>query len=74
MIIGCINKKEEIKLNEVTVNDVQKDNINWINDELGLKNAFILQDKMVREDDKFFTYGRNIVLPKLISKKAISKI
>lgn len=70
LIVGCNNKKEEVKVFGVTVNDLQKDSIDWINDELGFDNAFMLKDTMVREDDKSFAYGSNIVLPKLISKKS----
>jgi len=70
LIIGCNNKKEEVKVFGVPINEVQKDSINWINDELGFDNAFLLQDTIVREDDKSFAYGSNIILPKLISKKS----
>lgn len=70
LMSGCNNKKEVIKVFGVTVKEVQKDSINWINDELGFENAFRLQDTIVKEDDHSFAYGSNVVLPKLISKKS----
>lgn len=70
LMSGCNNKKEVIKVFGVTVKEVQKDSINWINDELGFENAFRLQDTIVKEDDQSFAYGSNVVLPKLLSKKS----
>lgn len=67
LLIGCNNKKEEIKVFGLTVNNADKNQIQWINENLGFEEAFSLKDTLLRDDDKLFAYGTDLVLPKLVS-------
>ncbi len=69
LFVSCNAKKEEVKVLGITVNDIQKDNINWINEDLGYDIAFQLKDTIQRQDDTLFAYGTHVKLPEFVNKK-----
>jgi hypothetical protein len=69
LFIQCKNDQNHSVNSNQKVDSLHVANqVNWISEELGIADAFVLKDTVSQKDDPLFAYGTNMELPKLISK------
>lgn len=69
-MMNCHRKQPEkpftkqVKEKEISI----ESGIRWLNNKVGVENAYELKDTALREDDAIFVYGTNATLPKFVRK------
>ncbi len=68
LLAACSNNQSTIVGSNLTADSIKTETVKWINSTLGIESIILVADTAIRDDDKLFSYGTFIRLPKLINK------